>query len=273
MYDTLTQASLELNLRISHISEVARGMRDNVLGFVFYYIDDGKYTMALFNRIARAVSKYYVKIETDEKYYEQRKKSCYALSQQNKGKKYSKEHCRHISQGLIGRKLSPEHIQKIKDRMPPFVGKTHTPETRKKLSTSKLGDKNPMYDQYGKNAPNSKEVVAYKYPSMEEIGRFESQSQAGEVFGLDFQIISYHCIHHTIHKKSMIGFRFADDVEFKPETKIYIVGKYTLDGEHIGTYVSYADAAKSVGVTSRSIILCCTGKTKQCKGFVWKRLN
>lgn len=48
------------------------------------------------------------------------------------------------------------------------------------------------------------------------------------------------------------------------------VGQYSLDGELISIYHSLNKAAKETGCSANGISMCCRGKYKHSKGFVWR---
>lgn len=51
------------------------------------------------------------------------------------------------------------------------------------------------------------------------------------------------------------------------------VGQYTLDGRKINTYHSLNTAAKKTGCSATCISMCCRGKYKHSKGFIWRYEN
>lgn len=273
VYDTLTQASLELNVSIPLICQIVKGDKDSVHGYTFEYVDDLKDHESRFTRMARAVSKYYNKIETDMKYHDERAELCRELSKTNIGRKKTEEQRRKISEANKGRKLSEEAKQKISESKKGRPGVRHSEETKEKLSKMMMGERNPQFGKRGKDAIASKEVIAFEYPSMKELKRFDSQAEASEYYNIPFQSVSYSCTKRTIYKDLMIGFKFADDVDYKVKQTITVVGKFDMQDNLLDTFNSYAEAAESIGVTLSAIRSCCTGRTKQCQGFKWKRLN
>ena len=48
------------------------------------------------------------------------------------------------------------------------------------------------------------------------------------------------------------------------------VAKYSLEGELLQVYDSMGKAAKDVGCSYTSIIHCCKGQSKTCRGYIWK---
>lgn len=49
-----------------------------------------------------------------------------------------------------------------------------------------------------------------------------------------------------------------------------VVVQYTIFGEYICEYRSGAEAARQLGVDTSSILKCCRGKQKTCKGYIFK---
>lgn len=54
------------------------------------------------------------------------------------------------------------------------------------------------------------------------------------------------------------------------EIKSKQVIQMTESGEIIKTFPSMKEAAYSLGITRQAITSCCNGKTKKCKGYVWR---
>ena len=70
----------------------------------------------------------------------------------------------------------------------------------------------------------------------------------------------------TVKDYAENGFSHKAFMEEKPP-----VMQYDLNGNFIASYESFADAARAMGVTAPSIRHCCIGKTKTCKGYIWRK--
>ena len=271
IYSSVSDASRECGVSLTSILKSCMGRCDTGGGDEWVYVDDP--IQHEFGMMARAVSKYYNKIETDMKYHDERAELCRELSKTNIGRKKTEEQRKKISEANKGRKLSEEAKQKISESKKGRPGVRHSEETKEKLSKMMMGERNPQFGKRGKDAIASKEVIAFEYPSMKELKRFDSQAEASEYYNIPFQSVSYSCTKRTIYKDLMIGFKFADDVDYKVKQTITVVGKFDMQDNLLDTFNSYAEAAESIGVTLSAIRSCCTGRTKQCQGFKWKRLN
>lgn len=208
VYDTLTQAFIELGIKQKDLYYVVKGIRETAKGYHFEYVDDEKRAEAEATRARLDVEKQ----ERLKQYYEQNHdimvEKGKKLAESNIGRKYTPEHCENISKALTGRKLSPEHVAKMKGHSG-FEGKHHTEEEKKRRSEAMKGENNPFYGKKGADASQSKPVIAYVYPSMEVIGEFVNQKQASEHFEVPFQTVSACCrgkIKST--KQKTLTFRF-----------------------------------------------------------------
>ena len=94
---------------------------------------------------------------------------------------------------------------------------------------------------------------------------------------------TYYCVlgtKKTLKRKYVLAFHGEDASERLAEAKIdrrYNTPAYnrrkvkmlTLDGEDVNIFCSVTDASDFVGVDPGSIISCCKGKNKTCKGYKW----
>lgn len=61
--------------------------------------------------------------------------------------------------------------------------------------------------------------------------------------------------------------------KIKIKKEVVKIHQYSLDGEYLNTYSSYAEAGRIVGASDRSshISQVCSGKRKTAYGFIWKK--
>lgn len=84
----------------------------------------------------------------------------------------------------------------------------------------------------------------------------------------------YKCCNGTIH--SAYGFCWSYSPTFNPKplkTKKHHnngVAKYDSNGNKLEKFSTIKEAADKNKVSSCSISLCCSGKIKSVKGFIWK---
>ncbi|AGE49164.1 GIY-YIG catalytic domain-containing endonuclease [Acanthocystis turfacea Chlorella virus Br0604L] len=120
----------------------------------------------------------------------------------------------------------------------PLYGKTHTDETKKKISDSQKGEKNHMY---GKS-------------HTDETIQKMSTAKSGEKHPF------YGRTHTDETRKKMMG--------NSPRPKK--VFQYELDGTFVQTFSSGRDAARALNKTTGSRISdCAIGKSKSAYGFKW----
>lgn len=64
-----------------------------------------------------------------------------------------------------------------------------------------------------------------------------------------------------------------DTRKIKIEKEVVKIHQYSLDGEYLNTYFSFAEAGRAVGApkTSSHISKVCSGKRKTAYGFIWKK--
>ena len=118
-----------------------------------------------------------------------------------------------------------------------------TEETRKKISESMTGEKNPFYGKH----------------HSEETRKKISESMTGE-------------------KNPLYGKHHSEDTKRKMseahKEKIYANIKPILqcskNGELIAEYSSLTEASRQTGCNNSHIGSCCKGNRKSCGGFIWK---
>ena len=118
-----------------------------------------------------------------------------------------------------------------------------TEETRKKISESMTGEKNPFYGKH----------------HSEETRKKISESMTGE-------------------KNPLYGKHHSEDTKRKMseahKEKIYANTKpilqFSKNGELIAEYSSIHEASRQTGCNASHICSCCKGKYKSCGGYIWK---
>ena len=118
-----------------------------------------------------------------------------------------------------------------------------TEETRKKISESMTGEKNPLYGKH----------------HSEETRKKISESMTGE-------------------KNPLYGKHHSEDTKRKMseahKEKIYANTKpilqFSKNGELIAEYYSLTEASRQTGCSAPHICSCCKGNRKSAGGFIWK---
>jgi group I intron endonuclease len=121
--------------------------------------------------------------DTSMHFTEESRKKMSDASKSTKGKRFfSKEHREKISNTLKGRKLPDEVCKKISERMTgelnPFFGKSHSKETREKISISKMGQRPSKDIMDSLHKGNMKKV----YCSLNDM-TFDSINETAKFFG------------------------------------------------------------------------------------------
>lgn len=57
----------------------------------------------------------------------------------------------------------------------------------------------------------------------------------------------------------------------KSHNKGFVIRQYDIDGLLLGEFNSYIEASEKTGIKTQGIRLCCIGKFKQFKGFIWRK--
>lgn len=89
--------------------------------------------------------------------------------------------------------------------------------------------------------------------------------------GLDLKIKSY--IFLKINEESIIErlAKIKNSSKRDYSIKSYLIEQYSLDLVLLDTYKSYQEAAEATGILKKSIIANCMGKSKTCKGYIFKK--
>ena len=178
----------------------------------------------------------------------------------------------------------------------PFYGKTHSEETRKKLSLASKGRHLSEETKMKIVAANkgkkrtkefcewmrqinldrdrssyaSREIYQIDADTNEIIKKWDSIIQAAEFYNTSYVNICYVCKGKTRTAKGFKWQYIDEPHEFIPgkANKVEVV-QLSLDDEFIAKYESSKDAEKLTGCNSSTIIKCCKNKKKTCKGFKW----
>lgn len=151
-----------------------------------------------------------------------------------------------LKEGGGNGKLSEETKQKLREAN---LGKTHTKETKQKMSKSKKGEKNSMFGKTGELAP----MFGKTGDKHHRFGKKDSKE--------------------TKQKKSIARTgeknpQFCMTGDLSPNSKkIY---QYDSNGVYINCFGSLREAARSLDKSDHSnISRCASGTTKYAYGFIW----
>lgn len=142
------------------------------------------------------------------------------------------------------RKMSESH----KGKIPTNKGKSISDETRIKISDATSGEKNPMFGKHHSEEAKKKIGAVHKdkHPS-EESRRKMSESHKGE-------------------KNSFFGKHHSEETKEKLSKKVL---QFSLNGELVREWESIRECTKN-GFWQSSVCLCCQGKQKSHKGFIFQ---
>lgn len=125
----------------------------------------------------------------------------------------------------------------------PFWGKSHSVETREKISQlarMRTGERSSFYGKHHTSEAKEKNRQAH-------LGMYDGECNP-----------FYGC-HHTEKAKSQMS-----------EQHKKIISSYDLTGKRLETYPSVSSAAETMGVSIATISACATKKTKMSCGMVWR---
>ena len=178
-----------------------------------------------------------------------------------------------ISIALTGRHLSEEHKENISKGN---KGHITSPETKKKLSEQKMGNKNPFYGKPGPNKGKKFSIEWKKKLSESHKGRDVWNKGKTGIYSEETRRKMSESIkgrHHTEEtRRKMSESRKGRPSPFKGKTspKRKKVLKYDLNGNFIKEYTSMTEAAKENPKCGKNISAVCQGKRRQAGGFIWK---
>ncbi len=154
--------------------------------------------------------------------------------------------------------LSSEEIRKKKSDS--HFGKTHTDETKRKISENNKG-------KHSNPSKCVKIVQLSKTGTLIKV--WNSIKEASEYTGIKIQL----------NRKSSGGYVWQRYEEYLIQSKVYKlditkkVGQYSKDGVLINVYNSIQEAADAVGTKHCNISNTITNKQKSAAGFIWKLIK
>lgn len=133
-----------------------------------------------------------------------------------------------------------------------------------------------------KNLKNKPTIACYDlYGNL--LNTFITYKQASENTGISIGSIGKVCSGLDLKIKNYIFLKIDEETIADRLTKIknnprrdylikeYIIEQYDLDLNLIANYTSYQKAADATGISKKSIIANCTGKSKTCRGYIFKK--
>jgi group I intron endonuclease len=162
------------------------------------------------------------------------------------------------SGGLANREVSDETKKKMSESMRgnknPFYGKKHSSETLKKMKQKFISE-----------STREKIRASKKNLSLESrLNISEGQKKRAPLSILSRIKMS----------RSQRGRKHSEETKRKiSEGNSKRIGQYSLNGEKVGEYNSITDASLLTGIKRTSISGCVNGRAKKTKGFLWKKLN
>lgn len=213
-------------------------------------------------------------------------KSGYVMSEETKRK---------ISESHIGRFTGEDNPNygnhKIAGENNPFYGKTHSDETKKKLSELSKGRPSYMKGkhfsgealQHMIDAQKKKRKPVMQFNLLGEfLNRFESSEDAAHTVNGSRNVISSCCKGRI---GTAYGYIWMYEEDYNPtqpvkkkqrkqrKAETYFsrtVLQYTTDGIFIKEFISVAEASRQTTINKSCIRDCCRGKQKSAGGFIWR---
>lgn len=159
-------------------------------------------------------------------------------------------------------------------------GYVHTPESKKKMSIMKRGNKISLgRKREDTRLLKSKTVSSYNLNG-DYIETFSSARDAAKHYNINFGQISACCLGNINttklpNNKGYIRFKFGDSQEKlekiiqNQSTKGTII-QYDLDGNEIKRFYNANRASEETSIPSGYIRACCNGVQKTAGGYIWK---
>ena len=203
------------------------------------------------------------------------------LSEANKGKILSEETRAKISMIWRGRKHTeetkakmsasskgkPKSIEARKNMSIAKSGKPRKPmseETKKKLSESRMGEKNPMYGVTSpfKGKHHSNEAKEHRRKKMREWGILHPDANRGENN-------AFYGHHHTEASKSRMSEVRKEYYKTHESYRLRPVVCLNDDATILSRYDSVGSAALAVNRSNATISGACSGRQHTCIGYKW----
>lgn len=210
----------------------------------------------------------------------------YVMSEETKHK---------ISESRIGKFTGEDNPNygnhKIAGENNPFYGKTHSEETKKKLSELSKGRPSPMKGKHFsgdaleniQNARRKRCKIVLQFSLCGEfLNRFDTAEDAAKFINGCRSVISSCCIGKI---GTAYGYIWIYEEDYDPsqlvkkkprkqrKTETYFsrtVLQYTTDGIFIEEFISIAEASRQTTINKSCIRDCCRGKQKSAGGFIWR---
>lgn len=179
-------------------------------------------------------------------------------------RKVSEETRRKISEGNMGKVMAPEHIELLREIN---TGKVVSEETREKLREANLGKtltkehRESISKGLLQSDKRGREGIGIEQYDLEgnHVASWESASAASRETGCDRRSIAKCCNRQQYTSNGYI-WRFTGDESIDIEQinkygrrKTRSAEVYTLDGEFVGRWETYADLAKDFGVHESTV--------------------
>lgn len=167
-----------------------------------------------------------------------------------------------------------------------FIGKTHTEETKKKLSeyaTKRIGSLNPNFGNRSEKNPLSKAVLQISKDDLKVAKKWPAIIDSTRELGYHVGNISVIC---RLVKEENVWKQYKDcywcyeedfgkintKKDFTHSQKIQVV-QLDKEGDLISVFQSLKEAADFIGVRSENISRVCKGKMKTSRGYKWMYLE
>lgn len=155
-------------------------------------------------------------------------------------------------------KHHPDTLKKMSESIKAYK-KLHpqvcTEETRKKLSESLKGEKNPNFNK--PMSEEQKQKISETHKKLIKEGKIKQNKG------------------YELSEKQIEALKKGRELVNKSNGHFAIkkVGKYDLDGKLLAKYVSISEAGRKENILYQSICKVCKGKYKTAGGFIWKYIT
>jgi group I intron endonuclease len=149
------------------------------------------------------------------------------------------------------------------------LGVKRSIECRKKISVSRLGDKNPMYGRHGNNNIFSKKINQYTMNG-EFIKTHESMANASQELGL-FTSNICKCCKQELNQTGNFRWSYeSEELCIKDNPNKKKIKQLTMNRELIKIHNSLTEAAEEYDLYITNISKVCYGKLNSTGGFRWE---